>query len=397
MSKIGRNEPCPCGSGKKHKNCCIDNSNNNVVILPTNKLKTQFINEFKKNPYYKVENGSVIPIHEALKSSRNFTLAILEQMIGFLSSSEVRDDLVNVNCNDLIKLVDMGDEYFYNTIIKEILEVNGHKQFSIDNYIRNRRASDLKDSLTNSEKIILNHVAINIISEYRLKSDFKKLDYGAMKVLTEFAHQIILKGIDENINISGVTIYIDKDELKSWEIHVEDSLFQTIDVKKNIYLEWEPLSVIDNFNSINKTELCGLTSESQKKLATALTIEKLYGNDDNSIFSFSSLVIEYFGVVEKELGNIIRLHEKSPKPKRRMWNDLCNYFESHNIPQLSEKLPIYDILRALHPIRNKAAHGEFITKEDFDKVKSLTYSNRLIEFISLELTRRLEYNFSRQR
>ncbi len=24
MSKIGRNEPCPCGSGKKYKKCCID-------------------------------------------------------------------------------------------------------------------------------------------------------------------------------------------------------------------------------------------------------------------------------------------------------------------------------------------------------------------------------------
>lgn len=21
--KIGRNEPCPCGSGKKYKNCCL--------------------------------------------------------------------------------------------------------------------------------------------------------------------------------------------------------------------------------------------------------------------------------------------------------------------------------------------------------------------------------------
>ena len=23
--KIGRNEPCPCGSGKKYKNCCMNN------------------------------------------------------------------------------------------------------------------------------------------------------------------------------------------------------------------------------------------------------------------------------------------------------------------------------------------------------------------------------------
>ncbi|WP_420808763.1 SEC-C metal-binding domain-containing protein [Bacillus salacetis] len=22
MAKVGRNEPCPCGSGKKYKKCC---------------------------------------------------------------------------------------------------------------------------------------------------------------------------------------------------------------------------------------------------------------------------------------------------------------------------------------------------------------------------------------
>ena len=24
MDKIGRNEPCPCGSGQKYKKCCLD-------------------------------------------------------------------------------------------------------------------------------------------------------------------------------------------------------------------------------------------------------------------------------------------------------------------------------------------------------------------------------------
>jgi len=23
--KVGRNDPCPCGSGKKYKNCCLNN------------------------------------------------------------------------------------------------------------------------------------------------------------------------------------------------------------------------------------------------------------------------------------------------------------------------------------------------------------------------------------
>ena len=30
--KTGRNERCPCGSGKKYKKCCLNRSNTVVVI-----------------------------------------------------------------------------------------------------------------------------------------------------------------------------------------------------------------------------------------------------------------------------------------------------------------------------------------------------------------------------
>ena len=30
--KVGRNNPCPCGSGKKAKHCCWDDINNTVFI-----------------------------------------------------------------------------------------------------------------------------------------------------------------------------------------------------------------------------------------------------------------------------------------------------------------------------------------------------------------------------
>lgn len=26
-AKVGRNDPCPCGSGKKYKNCCMNSGN----------------------------------------------------------------------------------------------------------------------------------------------------------------------------------------------------------------------------------------------------------------------------------------------------------------------------------------------------------------------------------
>lgn len=31
--KVGRNEPCPCGSGRKHKNCCLQKTVSSRVPL----------------------------------------------------------------------------------------------------------------------------------------------------------------------------------------------------------------------------------------------------------------------------------------------------------------------------------------------------------------------------
>lgn len=35
MSKVGRNEPCPCGSEKKYKKCCIDKKKIRSVPVKT--------------------------------------------------------------------------------------------------------------------------------------------------------------------------------------------------------------------------------------------------------------------------------------------------------------------------------------------------------------------------
>lgn len=36
--KVGRNEPCPCGSGKKYKNCCL-NKNTEKELVSLAELK----------------------------------------------------------------------------------------------------------------------------------------------------------------------------------------------------------------------------------------------------------------------------------------------------------------------------------------------------------------------
>ncbi len=37
--KVGRNDPCPCGSGKKYKNCCMGKEQAPKTYTPTGKRK----------------------------------------------------------------------------------------------------------------------------------------------------------------------------------------------------------------------------------------------------------------------------------------------------------------------------------------------------------------------
>lgn len=48
MNKIGRNEKCYCGSGKKYKNCCINKDSNNLIthepMLPLSNYPFSHVN-----------------------------------------------------------------------------------------------------------------------------------------------------------------------------------------------------------------------------------------------------------------------------------------------------------------------------------------------------------------
>jgi Predicted metal-binding protein related to the C-terminal domain of SecA len=42
--KIGRNDPCPCGSGKKYKSCCM-NKPSTAERMKQHKVKAQWLNK----------------------------------------------------------------------------------------------------------------------------------------------------------------------------------------------------------------------------------------------------------------------------------------------------------------------------------------------------------------
>ena len=48
MSKIGRNELCPCGSGLKYKRCCLKQTTNYNPASPVQQLKISLMSDIEK-------------------------------------------------------------------------------------------------------------------------------------------------------------------------------------------------------------------------------------------------------------------------------------------------------------------------------------------------------------
>jgi hypothetical protein len=92
--KIGRNEPCPCGSGKKYKRCCAGKT-------PRNQGKRQS------------EKHSKVTLGEVIKRLQDFAGEKIEkiQQIGvFLLFSDKNGDawVLEVTDSDCIQIADSG-------------------------------------------------------------------------------------------------------------------------------------------------------------------------------------------------------------------------------------------------------------------------------------------------
>lgn len=72
MNKIGRNAPCPCGSGKKYKRCC---GQNNTASKPEGSLSGQF--HYESGSYGNEEKGYMPSILGYRQLDTNFRGAYL--------------------------------------------------------------------------------------------------------------------------------------------------------------------------------------------------------------------------------------------------------------------------------------------------------------------------------
>lgn len=408
-------------------------------------MSKESLNEVIDDSYYEYDGSDVFPNHNATNSIRECIIALFEIIIGYIDEKREKEDVILFHAKKLLRIID-DNNFYYSYILPVLLELEGKSKKKIKQTVFKRRTNEDEKKLLISEKSVVKTLVEGIIGEYATQTEYSELDFGAMRVFCELGQQILNSGLLNEKEISSITAIVDNERLKSWSLGYSDvdnvekkyyPPYQFIDwvnadnyyhvfamsrisllglskaPKVNltpsmilrtfpkrelnngnrynkeeigypsfVFINWVDLNDMNHFNQIHSTSLLGLSKASKSTLTTAMAIERKFMDDDNDMFSYNSLAISYFGIVESELGLIIRRLDHTTKHKQLMWNDITQYCRNNFIPILSEKLPLYEVLKELRPIRNRVAHGGFIEKEEFKKIKQLTYSNQLIEFIS---------------
>ena len=57
MKKIGRNDPCPCGSGKKYKHCCLDRADQHDEESPTRQVIEEIREVMDDREFFSLEEA----------------------------------------------------------------------------------------------------------------------------------------------------------------------------------------------------------------------------------------------------------------------------------------------------------------------------------------------------
>ena len=131
MSKVGRNDPCPCGSGKKYKNCHWG-SDEIALLLPNAARQVKSLSFADK-----VRNYHAMPILRLISylqlipenHGRNFSLEIMAGDV--LRQIPVNDKRAKMTWEELCQAITIGDNYgdedTENLFTENIISANGNQ------------------------------------------------------------------------------------------------------------------------------------------------------------------------------------------------------------------------------------------------------------------------------
>lgn len=260
INKVGRNEPCPCGSGKKYKKCCLINDekflpyqyfiNDSLRKYPKRKVdNTRYdIYDFYKEEYIEIDEL----LYKALKEKR---------IPHFIERDLKKEDKINFGYLEEAypKIKEVISKNNFKTIEEYDIEVSVH--FSLYNFYRDYT------------KILLNF--INDIYNDRKKEYSEKLE----EVTDYFYNSFNIENtLNESIFMNRkANIYLIKKEYNEGIEYFEERLKTCCDqIKYDIYESLFHLYYeIDDINSIDEL----IDKEKDDALKESLQDLKINMND----------------------------------------------------------------------------------------------------------------------
>lgn len=177
MKKIGRNDPCPCGSGKKYKQCCLD-----AVKDLADSLNKDALEAIAMNPNLTIDELNVILQHQTDKVNASpiddFCGLSPLQMKNWLNITYERSDLSGID-NLTIQTPDdltlSPVMRYLELIIQAIIEAGGSLKLTAAGY--------LPTKIVNAASALFNEFNLNSRHGHMMFSEFlgkKEIDFNAL-------------------------------------------------------------------------------------------------------------------------------------------------------------------------------------------------------------------------
>ncbi len=192
--KVGRNKPCPCGSGKKFKHCCASN------VIPLSGLKPKFIellshdfgtpvlNEtfFRKNPYKELSAARLI--YSAFVMPGIEGLAH-QQALKFIKnrSSDEAEQIKQASPEMLIEMMEQGIDSINHILFKQRLLVYSEAVMP-----------EIISKLRNNESDFFAETAIKVL--HKSKTNYSK---QIMEIIGEIKDPYTLSLVDLLLGFIG--------------------------------------------------------------------------------------------------------------------------------------------------------------------------------------------------
>lgn len=318
-----------------------------MIIIPLQEIK-----ELIKGCY--IDDGEEILVkHSVYEGEREFALVLIEKCLGLLSRNTVNDNYVIQYLQGLLSLT---------------IEENAHYESYLNTFVEDRevrRVALEKERLRVQDLRVLKELMSTNMAEYLMKGEYQSCCYSAMTAFFLTMYCILLKKIDFVIGHIDMIADLD-DELDCIKI------YEAKEQQDFIIVEWHSTNKINSMYMLYKNQFAGLEKESVLDLVAADVIEEdYYYKDERFSIAPSILVKQYCSIIEHEINAIIQLLNLPNKPNRHlMWNKMKIYVKENSIELTSTSYELQEVLEALHDLRNKAAHGEVITKEEYAVVSN---------------------------